>query len=250
MCALDQSQCRTLLAQSGIGAVDTGTGQQKVDAGSVFAKYPGGPEKIGMIFHGVIAPDQTDEQRVLRQTQFGTNHRPGIFRRGEIPQLEPIRDNRPLMLTKTQMPLVKLSAHHRVGDYFGGQSGKPGADPDRRGGHEFFLAQKVMGAPNVPYHGRFSRQTDGGRLRRQVAVVHPTLQQVRLEASQQACQPERGPKAREAGLHAATEDRYLELGDASSSRPIVGEGNHQRIESRPVHPAQELVQHGFGATRA
>src|SRR5437899_11064200 len=111
-----------------------------MDAGSVLPKYPGRPKKIGMIFHRVITPDESDEQRVLRQTQLGANVRPGIFRRRECLQLESIRDDRPSMLTKPQAPLVQFSAHRRVSDSSARYRGKPGADPARRGGHKLLHA--------------------------------------------------------------------------------------------------------------
>ncbi len=80
-------------------------------------------------------------------------------------------------------------------------------------------------------------------------MIHPTLQQVRFEGAQQASQFEGRSKAGESRLHATTENRYIELCDANSQRPVVGERNYQWVESLPIHAAQELVQHGFGAAR-
>ncbi len=226
MCALKQPHRRALLTESRIVAVHIRAGQQEVDCGSVLPEYSGCPEKIRMIFHRVIASDQPDQERVWRQTELGTNLRSGSFRRLEFFQLEPIGDDRPSMLIESKTPLVNFRAHHRVGDYSRGQCGKPGAHPDRRRCHEFFPAHKVIRASDIPCHGGRLRQGEGRRLGSQVAVIHPTLQQVRRKAAQQARQVERRSKAGEAGLHAAIENRYVKLRDAAGQRTFMGERNH------------------------
>src|SRR5205823_2792163 len=114
-------------------AVNSPAHQKKSGAWNVLPEYRGGAEKIGLIFHNVVSSDQSDQQSVLLQTQFGAHGRSSLFGWREPLEIEAVGNDRPSVASKPEAALMEACARAGVADDSQWQSGEPCAGPDRRG---------------------------------------------------------------------------------------------------------------------
>ncbi len=212
-------------------------------------QQPRGLQEAAVILHRVEAREEPDDDGVLRDPQRRPRLPPRGLRRPEDLAVEAVGNHLPPRRGISQR-LVLRGAGLAVVDDRRGAMRQPCAETDEGGGGPALGGEIVERLTDVPEDRRAPARSQPREIRHKVAVIHPALNEIRIEAADEAQIGDSRQRVWRRAAEAETEHGNAESGDPWTDRRLPAERDDGQLHCRRCRRREQLQQHHLRASGA
>ena len=194
----------------------------------------------------MVAGDHADDHGRAVDAELGAQALPHLRTRPELVAVEAVRNHHGPGGLEAD-PLVLRGAETRVVDDRARRPRQRGAQPDEAAGQGRLAIEIVDRVPDVPDHRQGAAGHEPAEACRQVAVIHPALDQGRPHRAGGPDQAEHRRRQRAVLAHAQGDDRDAHGPDALAEPARAEQGQHRRREARAVTSREQTIEHHLRA---
>ena len=206
-------------------------------------------QEVGVILHRPDHRNLAEHDRLGTQAERAAQLLAGSRPRTEAPAVESVRDDRRALVVVAEFAMLSLAGTGHVDD-FSRPSREIGAQADQAPRHPFLVVDvvdRVMNAPDERGQGASQRPRQAGG---QIAVIHPTLHNIRGERDQSLADLPGGVERRMARLKAAVPDACPGLAERLGEHAVSSQCHDAMPDAVLLPLGDDVQQHAFGAAGA
>ena len=209
-----------------------------------------GADERAMVLVLMQPPDQSDQWRVVGQSEFAANPLPRCGVGTQVAQIEAVRDDFEFLRRVADSEMRRASRLGTEHDAIRHESRQLSAEPGRPAHRPRVDLRIERAVPDVPSDWDVSSRELRGESAEQVAEVHPALDNVGLKASQVASQRQQMEWIRQLRSHERVQPiRNAELFEVLCEWPRQADREDSDVELVRPQPSQHASQHPFGTSQ-